>query len=227
MPKRPELTDESFYKQFGSEIKRDITSKDKDIIEDIEEDFPDPEDFKRKLIRFSDAVFQVSNISTTEYIRAVWFCSLYAQGKSQLECYRKVFPERVAKKKQGNSTIGNSASMYFNSMLVQAIWKQVSVADHMLFIDTRFKAYQVLEEIMDDHMASKRDRIDAAGKLATLLKPPKETEVRVNIGYQSKEIKALEEKLGQIADLQLNQLQIGNINNRDIVEAEIFEKDDE
>lgn len=222
-----DITDKDFYTQFGREIKRDIKPKEKDLIENIEDEFPDPMEFKRKLIRFNDSIQKIGNISTTEYIRAVYFCSLYALGKTQVDCYRKVFPERVVKKNQNTSSIGNSASIYFNSMLVQSIWKQVTVADHMLFLDTRFKAYGVLEEIMMNSKAKDSDRIDAAGKLANLLRPPKEAEVRVNIGFQSQEIKSLEEKLGQMADLQLNQLQLGHIDNKDIVEAELFEKDEE
>lgn len=224
-----QLSDEEYYREIGVNIKKEVKDTDKDLIEKIQEDFPDPEEFVRKLIRFSDAPKKLSKYTAKDYINAVYFCSLYAQGLSQVESYSKVFPERVAKKSKGTSTISNSANSYFHSMMVQSVWNQVNVADHMLFIDKRFKAYNKLEQIMDDPDTSKRDAIDAAGKLANLLKPPKEAEVRLDINYQSSEIKALEEKLSQLANNQLHQLQNGDISARDIVDVQLIERknDDE
>lgn len=225
---KPKLTDEDFYALFTKQTKRELKDTDKDLIDNIEVSFPDPEEFKRKLIRFNDVIKQVGTISIKDYINAVYFCTLYAQTGSQLKAYEKVFPERVMEKlARNNSTLHNSASAYFHGTLVQAVWKQVNIADHMIFMDTRFQAYQVLTDIMNNPKTANRERIEAAGKLATLLKPPKEAEVKINVNYQSKEIAALEERLGMIADQQLKQIQDKTINAIDIVEADIVEKDDD
>jgi len=142
---------------------------------------------------------------------------------TQVEAYTKVFPERAARKSKKD--MASYASQYFHTQLVQSVWKQVSVADHMLFVDKRFKAYAILEEIMDDPESTKKERIDAASKLAGLLKPPKEAEVRIDIGFQSKELKALEEKLAQMADAQIAMITGGTMSNKDAVEVEIVSKE--
>lgn len=224
---RTKLSDEDFIKQFKQETRRDLKDKDHDALDDILVGNEFQDDLKRQMIRFSKVVKEIPNCSTADYIRAVYFCSLYAQGLSQEASYRKVFPERVAKKRQDTSTVSNSANSYFHSMLVQAIWKQVNVTDHMMFVDKRFKAYAVLEDIMDDEDSSKKEKIEAASKLANLLKPPKEALVRVDVGYQGKEMKALEEKLASMANHQIDMMTKGQITNKDIVEAEIVDKEDE
>lgn len=220
------LSDADFYKRLKVETRREITNKVKDQIDDISDDYPDPDDFKRKLIRFSNAIKEVGNAAVGDYVRAVYFCSLYAQNYTQVDAYCKVWPERAAKKSTGTSTLANSASSYFNGDLVQAIWKQVNVADHMLFVDKRFKAYQVLEDIMDHPDSTNKEKIEAAGKLITNLQPPKEAKIKVDVGYQSQEIKALEEKLLNVAKYQVNLIETGQLSNKDVVEAEIIDKEE-
>lgn len=224
---RTKLSDEDFVKQFKQETRRDLKDSDHDVLDNILVGNEYQDDIKRQIIKFSKVVKEIPNISSADYIRAVYYVSLYLQGLSQEQAYRKVFPERVARKREGTSTISNSANAYHHSMTVQNIWKQVSVEDSVQFVDKRWKAYAKLEEIMDDPESSRKEQIEAAGKLANLLKAPKDTTVRVDVGYQSQEMVALENKLAEMANQQLNMITNGQASNKEIVEAEIISKEEE
>lgn len=226
MPKyncRTKLKDEEFIDQFKNNTKRDLDDEFLDHVDNIDVKYENADDIKRKAIRFTKVLKEIPNISAIDYLRAVEFCSLYAQGISQEESYRKVFPDRVAKKREGTSTISNSANQYFHGMLVQAIWKQVSIADHILFTDMRYNAYHTLNDIMIDPESSRKEKTEAAKALINSLETPKEAKVRIDIGHTSKAALDLDAKMAEMAQMQLNLLESGSLTNEEIVEAEFFD----
>lgn len=227
MAKEEKLSDKDFERQFAFEVGRYLKTDNWEEIDKVLKTYDDEDDFKRRLIKYSNAFHKLDKVSVNDYIRAVHFCVLYSQGLSQLKAYTKIFPERAARKDNGTSTLANSANIYFHNMIVQEIWKQMTMSDHVMFQDKRFKAYLVLEEIMDDPESTRKEKIDAASKLANLLATPKEATLRIDNTSQNKELKALEDKLSQMAEMQLSHLMNGKISNKDIVEAELIEKVEE
>lgn len=173
-----------------------------------------------KIISFS-SVMKSGRYKSVDYIRAVQFCSYTAIGDSQIDAYRKTFPDRVAKKKS-DSTIQSSASIYASGELVQKIMSQSMVPAHIMFNSERFKAISILSDLMVNS-DNERIRMESADKMLGHIAPPKEAKLEIDVTTHHDGIDELNSALTRLANQQKEMLDGGHTDIKSIAESKIVD----
>lgn len=238
--KKPEEISVVDLRQAFPEKKDTVTQELADMINQIQTD-PDGaiEGFMNTLVEYQ-GVMKQCGASMKEYIKAVKFCAhLEAEDYNIVEAFKKSrwndefirsridAPTDSSKYKE----LTSAASRYHKSPLVKQILLQSDMPLYLMFQGARYKAVSVLVNEMESAVYSK-DRISAADKLLTHVKPPENSKVELEIGV-SQETKtlqqSLEEQLARVTEMQLQRLaagdSIGDIQRlgvkTEIIEAEI------
>ena len=242
--KKEPITLEQLQKTFPKK-KNSIGEK---TVELINATLTDPEfngtDLIQTLHTFENVMYN-NSAAMEEYVNAVRFCAyLETNGDNITDAFKKTFYYRDFVKngidKPSNSpeysSITAAASRYRKNKLVVDILAMADVPLYLLFQGHRYKAVEVLASEMMTAPLSK-DRIAAAEKLLTHVKPPENSKLELNIGLNSNAMdmaSSLNEQLIQLATQQKALLEQGhnikdiqklgiNLNNKDTIDAEVIE----
>lgn len=155
----------------------------------------DAERFIDSLITYQDALMG-ENVSLIDYVNAIKFCSFLEiyEGNST-KAYAETFRERDFVKDKVNcptdsreyKILAGAASRYRKMPLVVNILTQAEVPLYLMFQGYRYKAVSVLVREMEKANLS-RDRINAADKLLTHLKPPENYKIELDVGIKTDNI---------------------------------------
>lgn len=206
-----------------------------------EEDFSGDE-FLNTLVTYSD-VLENGVYSIKEYVRAVKFCAyLVSENDNTIEAYKKARADDDFVKtrvndpagSKGYNALSSAATRYRQSKLVRDLLTVSQMPLYLMFQGERYRAVATLAEEMKSAAYSK-DRIAAADKLLTHVKPPENMEVELKVG-PNKEAKdlgmQLTEQLAASVQLQRKMLEMGvdlkdatklGIQLNDVEEAEIVD----
>lgn len=154
-----------------------------DLVDIVNKSQNDPEfqgvDFVDTLITYQNVMDKCSG-SISNYIDAVKFCAfLETEGDNFTEAYKRTFAHRDFVKERvgaGSNTneykeLTSAAARYRRTPMVREILTQCDMPLHLIFGGSRFKAVAVLAHEMENADYAK-DRISAADKLLTHVKPP-------------------------------------------------------
>lgn len=167
------------------------------------------DEFMKTLVDYQSCMIECAS-SMREYINAVKFCAyLESENNNAYEAYkksRKHDPFVLERKDDvvdspGYNAIVAAASRYRKNPLVRQILTQSDMPLYLMFQGSRFKAVAVLAREMEEAAYSK-DRINAADKLLSHVKPPENINVEMKIGQTQEVIDVqaqLNEQLAQIA----------------------------
>lgn len=171
-----------------------------------------------KIVSFS-SVMKTGRYKSLDYVKAVQFCSYLSIGDTQIDAYRKTFPKRAAAKTQ--NSLQSGASIYASGDLVQKIMAQSMVPVHIMFNSERFKAINILSELMTNS-DNERIRMESADKMLGHIKPPEESKLTLDIGIKDDEsIRDLNDALTQLALKEKEMLDKGMITLKDVAKKKI------
>lgn len=258
------MADNLEYRQPGVRL---IAKKDLVTLEQLQKTFPkkknsigektvelinatlsDPEfngtDLIQTLHTFENVMYN-NSAAMEEYVNAVRFCAyLETNGDNIIDAYKKTFYFRDFVKNGLDKSfdtpeymaIQAAASRYRKNKVVVDILAMADVPLYLLFQGHRYKAVEVLaSEMMSAPLA--KDRIAAAEKLLTHVKPPENSKLELNIGMSASAMdvaSSLNDQLTKLAEQQKALLAQGhnikdvqrlgiNLNNKDVIDVEVDE----
>lgn len=185
----------------------------------------DPEEariIRDNVISFAK-VLHTGQHKISDYVRASMYVSYKLMDYSNLEAYKKTFPDRYARMvKDGRAPnyISSIVSAYNKGELVTKITERSIVPAWVLNQDVFQDAINTQSEIMKDPTVPARDRVAAANSIIMALKKPDavKTELEVTVKNDGG-MAALEERLNELTKAQLEMLQ-GNtgMSAKDVAE---------
>lgn len=182
------------------------------------------DEFIKTLVDYQNCMHETSS-SMQEYTNAVRFCAyLEAEEGNLMAAYKKArcndafVQARVDDPvdSPGYNAIQTAASRYRKNPLVRKILAQSDMPLYLMFQGARYRAVAVLAREMEDAAYSK-DRISAADKLLTHVKPPENMEVELKIGPNVEAVSMQDTLNAQLATLAINQKRLleGGMDIRD------------
>lgn len=237
------VTEQFLKDKFPSKAK----TIDETTVEMINRANNDPEfngdEFVNQMITYRD-VMTKNSASMQEYINALKFCAYleatednYTQAYIKARSHEDFVIQRMnmPTDSSGYKELTNAASRYRKNPMVKDILIMADMPLYLMFQGARYQAVSVLATEMHTAMYSK-DRIAAADKLLTHVKPPENIKVELDVGVkQENMIDKYEAMINQLVIAQKDQIAAGGdlkaIANVAIVhtvddyeEAEIEEK---
>jgi hypothetical protein len=173
------------------------------------------EDIESRIVDTSH-ILNSGKWKVTDYMKAVEFTSYRLAGDSQVEAYRKTFPERCSTKK--NNTILASASIYNSGKLVQHLIGMAQIPLHLLYMRERHAAIRRLAGLIETSM-SERIQMEASDKLLTHIKGPEEFKFELDLGIGANDtIAELTDSLNSIAAMAKKKLDDGTIDAKQLIQ---------
>lgn len=201
-------------------------SVNQELVDEINTLLADPdmyEQFRDNLVSYTQVLTE-GKFKLTDYVNAVKYVSYRLMNMTQLDAYRRTFPDKYQRfiaKGVLPKDISSYVHAYNKSKLVNLIMAQTMVPFHVLNQDLRQKALNVQVELM---MSAKSEKVrsDAANSVLTHLKPPEVQKVELDIGVkESSAIADLRESTMALVAQQRTALQAGVMTAKDLAEAKL------
>ena len=219
------LTKEQFKEALPEQLRSRVQD---DHIENINAVLMDPmlrENFRDNLIGFSGIMMQ-GKYKLQHYIDAVKFVSYKLLGDTNVEAYRKTFPDRWARliqEKTADSTVASFAANYNNNQLVNKIYEQTLVPIHVLNADVYQKAINQ-QCILMMSAKSEKVRSDAANSILHHLKRPETQKIDLDISLkEDQSIAALRESTMALVAQQRDMIKANLISAKEVAESRIID----
>lgn len=167
-----------------------------------DEDF-NGDEFLDTLVSYRDVMLKHS-YSLKDYVRAVKFCAyLITEGDNTVEAYKRAMADDEFVKKRIGAKAGTAeynaltaaASRYRQRKIVREVLTVSQMPLYLMFQGERYRAVEVLANEMTAAAFSK-DRIAAADKLLTHVKPPENLQIELEVGPNA-EAKSMQESLSE------------------------------
>lgn len=177
------------------------------------------DEFMNTLITYQD-VMQKNSSSMKEYVNAIKFCAyLEAEEFNITEAYKRaratdefvIARVNAPTDSSQYKELTNAASRFHKTPLVRQILLQSDMPLYLMFQGERYRAVSVLADEMVNADYSK-DRISAAEKLLTHVKPPENLNVELQVGpsQEAKDMSAqISEQLAESVAMQRKMLEAG------------------
>ena len=230
-----EITIEEFRSSLPARQQKAFTDEAFELIKDIGSNLEFPEgEFVKSILSYS-GVLMTGRYKTTDYIKAVEYCTYISSGSSIIDAYRKTFPDRALRRLEDGRaeiTSNSAATIFHKNALVQKILTQATIPMRLFFLKDKYDAINVLATEMHTAQYSK-DRISAADKLLVHLADPMEAKIELDIGVKKdnviddyeKAMKMMVEKQREMIEQGADVKSIANakIVYREVEDAEIVE----
>ena len=166
-----------------------------------------PSTFIKHIVDYQNVMIN-SGASMKEYLNAVKFCAYLESEMSIVEAYRraragdKFVQDRINAKSDTTAyaELAFQAQRYKKSKLVRELLTQTDMPLYLMFQASRYKAVATLAREMEEAPLSK-DRIAAADKLLTHVKPPETQNVELQVGMTNQAIEMQEQLFAQISKI--------------------------
>jgi len=189
------------------------------------------------------SVMEKNSGGFVKYVEAVKFCA-YLEGLKDnvTQAYIKTFSYRAFVQERMNADTSSSeykeltfaASRYRKSPMVMDILTMADIPLYLMFQSQRYEAVGVLAKMMKTAPLAK-DRVAAADKLLTHVKPPDNLKIEMDIGVkENTALNDLQDQLATMANEQLDKLekgetslkQLGSIRpkDEDAIDVEVDEE---
>lgn len=232
---KTELTKEELQKRFPTKAKT-ITDETVELISAANND-PNfnGDEFLNTMYDYENVMYK-NKASLKEYITALKFCAyLEAEGDNYTEAYKRARANDefvIARRDADTSSdqyreLTYAASRYRKTPMVRDILTQADMPLYLMFQGARYKAVKTLADEMIGAAYSK-DRINAADKLLTHVKPPENAKIELDIGVQTENIiDRYESMINDLVKTQRQQIADGgdlkDVTNVDIIHKEHIE----
>lgn len=173
----------------------------------------DPEEaryMRENFISFSQVLME-GKFRLGDYVQAVMYVSYKVMGKTNIDAYKLVFPDRYAAMVAAGKPQKDIASMitaYNKGTLVTKITERAIIPTWILNQDMFQAALQTQFDLMTDTQVSDKVRCEAANSLLTHLKKPEvhKSELKIDIAVNDG-MAALEKQLRELSQQQLNMIE--------------------
>jgi len=216
---KEEITPERLKELFPMK-KGTITDETAKMINDATNDpMFNGDEFVEQMLSYR-GVMEQNSYSMKDYIMALKFCAyLEAEKDNAIEAYKRARANDQWVIDRTNAVAGSlpynelsgAASRYRNRPIVKKILTQADMPLYLMFQGARYEAVAQLAKEMTTAAYSK-DRISAADKLLTHVKPPDDIKVELEVGMNAEAKSATEqlnEQLMKVAMGQKAQLDAG------------------
>jgi len=169
-----------------------------------------------------DGRFQIGH-----YIDAIKYITHKLMGDSNIDAYRKTFPDRYLNfvtKGTDPKDIASYVTSYNKNKLVNLIREQTLIPTHILNADYYQKAINKQVALMGDVNVSPTVQQKAADSLLVNLKPPETAKVEIDINTtQNKDIQELREHTLALAKQQQEMISNKMVSVKAVAEAVLIE----
>lgn len=184
----------------------------------------EPAVLREHLLTFSN-VLRNNTLSVETYVNAVRFASYKMVGMTNLEAYKKTFPEKVAKwmaEGRTNQDMSSNISMYARTKAVISIMEQAYIPNCLLYRDVEHEAIMSQVNLMRN-AKSEKVRHDAANSLLVHLKKQDTAKYRLDIDIKpSSAINDLRAAIEELNQAQRQSLDSGMSSLKSIAEGVII-----
>lgn len=228
---KTELTVEELKQRFPSKAKT-ITDETVELINAANSD-PDfnGDEFLNTMYDYENVMYK-NKASFKDYITALKFCAyLESEGDNYTEAYKRARANdkfvidrlNVPTDSDQYKELTYAASRYRKTPMVRDILTQADMPLYLMFQGARYKAVKVLADEMITAQYSK-DRINAADKLLTHVKPPENAKVELDVSIkQDSIIDKYEAMITDLVKAQKEQIALGG-NLKEITNIAIISK---
>ena len=179
-----ELLDKNvLFRVLPPAIRKNITDEVIDTVNNHLATSETRELFRENIISFA-SVLQEGRFKFEDYISAVKYVSFKILGDSNIIAYTKTFPDRYQRlidEGMSDKAISAYVAAYHKTKLVTLLFGQTIMPVHILHQNLFHESITTMAEIMRDEDTSPKVRSDTAYNLATLLKPPEESKLKLDV----------------------------------------------
>lgn len=218
------LTAEEFKKALPSKVHKSVNQQ---LIDQVNQTLSDPElyeTYRDNLLSYGK-VMADGKFKITSYLDAVRYVSFKLMGLTNIESYRRTFPDKIKRFQAQNveaKQIAAYVTAYHKSKLVSMLMEQTLVPSYVLNQDLYQKALNVQADLMIS-AKSEKVRSDAANSILTQLKPPETQKVELEVGVkEDSSIAQLRQATLDLVAEQRKMLQAGAVNAKEIAEKSIL-----
>ncbi|MCK5613300.1 hypothetical protein KAR91_66125 [Candidatus Pacearchaeota archaeon] len=207
-----DLTVEDLKAKFPAK-KATVTQELADLINSASNDpIFNGDEFIKTLADYQTCMIETSS-SIKEYVNAIKFCAyLESEDGCLYQAYKKARCNDDFVKERENDPVDSTgynaiiaaSSRYRKNPLVKKILTQADMPLYLMFQGARYKAVALLAREMEDAAYSK-DRINAADKLLSHVKPPENMDIELTIGPSAEAISIQDNLSAQLALMAANQ----------------------
>ena len=172
-------------------------------------------------------VINEGRFGLTEYLDAVKFVSCKLLGYTNVDAYKKVFPERwMRMERDGIKKKEDFAQKYNGNLLVNKIYQQTIVPTWVLNAPLHQKALTELGRMIDDPSVRGMTKVKACEAILNATKQPEvvKNEVQISLG-QTDTIAELRSVTAKLADTLKQGLENGQKSLRSVAEERIVDAD--
>ena len=222
------LSIDQFKRCLPSNLKGNVTDS---IVERFNEVLNDPiarEAIADNLLGFTNVISQ-GKFKLESYLYAVKYVTYKAMGDTNIQAYRKTFPQRVQDlidKGTPDKDINSMVSAYNKSKLVTLLFEAMMIPTYILNQDVFQEAINVQRKLMLDPTVKPLVRCQAAKALMDTLKPPevKQMELAVSV-KETDTVTELRKATTELAKAQIDALRKGGsleaiLNSKIVQDAE-------
>lgn len=219
------LTVEEFKAALPPNLKKSVNQT---LIDQVNQTMADPdfyEQYRENLLSYTQ-VMQEGKFKVTNYLSAVKYVSYKLMGKTNMQAYTLVFPDKILRfhnQQVSEKDISSYVCAYNKSKLVNLIYAQTLIPVHVLNMDTHQKAINHLAHLML-HARSEMVQQQAAKTLVETLKPPEVQKVELDIGVkEDSTIDQLRKATMELAAAQRDQIRAGMFNAQEIAHSKVIQ----
>ena len=222
------LSIDQFKRCLPSNLKGNVTDS---IVERFNEVLNDPiarEAIADNLLGFTNVISQ-GKFKLESYLYAVKYVTYKSMGDTNIQAYRKTFPQRVQDlidKGTPDKDINSMVSAYNKSKLVTLLFESMMIPTYILNQDVFQEAINVQRKLMLDPTVKPLVRCQAAKALMDTLKPPevKQMELAVSV-KETDTVTELRKATTELAKAQIDALRKGGsleaiLNSKIVQDAE-------
>jgi hypothetical protein len=223
---------EDFRAALPKVLQKSVNQEVIDLVNDVVAEPEFIENFRDNLVGYHNILTQ-GKFRLSNYVEAVKYVSHKLMGTSNIDSYRRAFPQKIADFKSRNISekdIATYVYAYNKSKLVNLIMAQSLIPTHVLNADVYQEAINIQLELAR-YANSEKVRSDAANSLLVQLRPPETKKIELDIAVKGDEsvLTSLRETTMELVRQQKLALQSGAINaeaaagQRLIIEGELLD----
>jgi len=188
-----------------------VTEEMVELIHRMEEDSGLPqEQLEEDVLTHMHMLDGMRGVGVKDLINAIKYCNLKRNYDNKV-AWAIVFPEKYERLESANKQVDNHVSMYNNNKLVTMIDKEMQIPVYMQYSTLFHAAVKKQMDIMNGKGGKDAKGNDmtvtpmvqhlAAKELTTLLKPPEEAKISINVNPGEAALSAQKEMADQLAQL--------------------------
>jgi len=205
-------------------LQKNVTQEMVDQLNQFSADPVFAENYRDNLISYT-SVLREGKYKMQSYFDAVRYVSFKIMGNSNLDAYKKAFPDRYSYFMQNGTSdkdIASYVSAYNKNQLVQGILAQ-SMTPAYVYNQDIFQAAVMTQFNLMQTASSEKVKCDAANSLLMHLKAPEKATIDINVKTgQEDALQDLAATMAELAKEQRRAIELGTFNAKEVAASKII-----